>query len=57
MKVKVGGGLAGHNGLKSIRAHLHSDAFTRVRDEYVPAAFDGTSAKVLISGQTPSIRI
>jgi len=31
MKVKVGGGLAGHNGLRSIKAHLHSDAFVRVR--------------------------
>jgi PTH1 family peptidyl-tRNA hydrolase len=31
MKVKIGGGLAGHNGLRSIRAHLHSDAFVRVR--------------------------
>jgi PTH1 family peptidyl-tRNA hydrolase len=31
MKVKVGGGLAGHNGLRSIRSHLHSDAFVRVR--------------------------
>jgi len=31
MKVKVGGGLAGHNGLRSIRAHLHSDDFVRVR--------------------------
>lgn len=31
LKVKVGGGLAGHNGLKSIKAHLHSDAFVRVR--------------------------
>ena len=31
MKVKVGGGLAGHNGLRSIKAHLHSDAFTRIR--------------------------
>ena len=31
MKVKEGGGLAGHNGLRSIKAHLHSDAFTRVR--------------------------
>ncbi len=30
MKVKVGGGLAGHNGLRSIRAHLHSDDFVRV---------------------------
>lgn len=31
LKVKTGGGLAGHKGLKSIRAHLRSDAFTRVR--------------------------
>ena len=31
LKVKTGGGIAGHNGLKSIRAHLRSDAFTRVR--------------------------
>ena len=29
------------------------DAFERVRDEYVPAAFDGTGAIVLMSGQTP----
>jgi PTH1 family peptidyl-tRNA hydrolase len=31
IQVKSGGGLAGHNGLRSIKAHLHSDAFTRVR--------------------------
>ena len=31
IKVKHGGGLAGHNGLKSIKSHLHTDAFTRVR--------------------------
>ncbi len=31
MKVKTGGGLAGHNGLKSIRSHLHSSEFTRFR--------------------------
>jgi PTH1 family peptidyl-tRNA hydrolase len=31
LKVKQGGGLAGHNGLRSIKAHLHSDAFLRVR--------------------------
>ncbi len=31
MKVKSGGGLAGHNGLKSIRSHLHTDQFTRIR--------------------------
>jgi PTH1 family peptidyl-tRNA hydrolase len=31
VKVKRGGGLAGHNGLRSITSHLHSDAFVRVR--------------------------
>lgn len=31
VKVKVGGGLAGHNGLKSLKAHLRDDAFMRVR--------------------------
>lgn len=31
LQVKVGGGLAGHNGLKSIVAHLHSQDFLRVR--------------------------
>jgi PTH1 family peptidyl-tRNA hydrolase len=31
LQVKAGGGLAGHNGLRSIKSHLHSDAFTRIR--------------------------
>ena len=31
LKVKVAGGLAGHNGLRSIVAHLKSDDFVRVR--------------------------
>jgi PTH1 family peptidyl-tRNA hydrolase len=31
LKVKVGGGLAGHNGLRSLKQHLHTDAFVRVR--------------------------
>jgi len=31
MKVKFGGGLAGHNGLRSIKSHLHDDGFARVR--------------------------
>ena len=30
-KVKLGGGLAGHNGLRSIKAHLHTDDFVRIR--------------------------
>ena len=31
LKVKVGGGLAGHNGLRSINQHLRSTDFLRVR--------------------------
>lgn len=31
LRVKAGGGLAGHNGLRSVRAHLGTDAFARVR--------------------------
>ena len=31
LRVKIGGGLAGHNGLKSIVAHMHGDGFLRVR--------------------------
>jgi PTH1 family peptidyl-tRNA hydrolase len=31
IKVKVGGGLAGNNGLKSIKAHLKDEGFVRVR--------------------------
>jgi peptidyl-tRNA hydrolase, PTH1 family len=31
IKLKVGGGTAGHNGLKSIQSHLHDNAFVRVR--------------------------
>jgi len=31
IKVKLGGGLAGNNGLRSIKAHLGSDEFVRVR--------------------------
>ncbi|MFZ4519582.1 MAG: aminoacyl-tRNA hydrolase [Microthrixaceae bacterium] len=31
VKVKEGGGLAGHNGLRSLQAHLHTADFVRVR--------------------------
>ena len=31
IRVKLGGGLAGHKGLASVRAHLHSGDFVRVR--------------------------
>jgi PTH1 family peptidyl-tRNA hydrolase len=31
LKLKLGGGLAGNNGLKSVKAHLHTDDFARIR--------------------------
>jgi len=31
LRVKLGGGLAGHNGLRSVKQHLHDDGFARVR--------------------------
>ncbi len=31
VKVKAGGGTAGHNGLRSIHAHLHDTGYVRVR--------------------------
>jgi PTH1 family peptidyl-tRNA hydrolase len=31
IRVKVGGGLAGNNGLRSIKAHLGTDDFVRIR--------------------------
>ena len=31
VKIKTGGGLAGHNGLKSIESHIHTREFSRIR--------------------------
>ena len=31
LRCKAGGGLAGHNGLRSVKSHLHRDDFLRVR--------------------------
>ncbi len=31
LRVKEGGGLAGHNGLRSLKQHLHTEGFVRVR--------------------------
>jgi len=31
VKLKAGGGLAGHNGLRSVSSHLHTNDFLRVR--------------------------
>jgi PTH1 family peptidyl-tRNA hydrolase len=31
VRLKAGGGLAGHNGLRSVASHLHSNDFLRVR--------------------------
>ena len=31
VRLKFGGGLAGHNGLRSIKQHLHTESFVRIR--------------------------
>lgn len=31
LRIKLGGGTAGHNGLRSVQSHLHSPDFVRVR--------------------------
>jgi PTH1 family peptidyl-tRNA hydrolase len=31
LQLRLGGGTAGHNGLESLRSHLHSGGFVRVR--------------------------
>lgn len=31
VKIKVGGGTAGHNGLESLHSHLHDDSYLRIR--------------------------
>jgi PTH1 family peptidyl-tRNA hydrolase len=31
LRVKIGGGTAGHNGVKSVQSHVHSPDFVRVR--------------------------
>jgi PTH1 family peptidyl-tRNA hydrolase len=45
VRLKAGGGLAGHNGLRSVQAHLHSADFLRVRIGVgkPPSAADGAS--------------
>ena len=45
VRLKAGGGLAGHNGLRSISSHLHSSDFLRVRIGVgkPPSAAEGAS--------------
>lgn len=44
VRVKVGGGVAGHNGLRSVQAHLHDANFVRVRVGIDKAAGQKTGA-------------
>lgn len=57
VRIKVGGGLAGHNGLKSLAAHLHSQEFIRVRigvGKPPRGAADG--ARYVLSRPAPDIK-
>jgi PTH1 family peptidyl-tRNA hydrolase len=46
LRIKVGGSAAGHNGVKSIIASLHSDAFVRFRVGVGKPPRPGSSAGV-----------
>lgn len=41
LKLKLGGGLAGNNGLKSVKAHLHTDDFARIGIGKPPGRAEG----------------
>ena len=47
VRLKAGGGLAGHNGLRSVQSHLHSSDFLRVRIGVgkPPSAAQGAAAR------------
>ena len=72
LQIKIGGGLAGHNGLKSIKQHLKSDEFVRVRigigrppgsqsaSDYVlkrPSAADRTELDIAIENAADSAEL
>src|SRR5262249_33615768 len=58
VRVKLGGGHAGHNGLRSIVQHLGTPDFARVRMGIgrPPANFTGDSAAFVLSGFAPAER-
>lgn len=49
VRIKVGGGLAGHNGLRSIKSHLSDDSFIRVRIGVGRPAQKGAGADYVLS--------
>jgi PTH1 family peptidyl-tRNA hydrolase len=56
VRIKVGGGLAGHNGLRSIASHIHSQDFLRIRIGVgKPQSKEHGSAHVL-SKMPPAVR-
>jgi len=59
LKVKLGGGLAGNNGLRSIKAHLHTDGFVRVRIGVgkPPGREDGANHVLRRPGKTERVEL
>jgi peptidyl-tRNA hydrolase, PTH1 family len=56
IRVKLGGGLAGHRGLESIRAHLHTADFVRVRIGIGKPPGRQPGAQYVLRRPTPSER-
>lgn len=49
VKLKTGGGLAGHNGLKSVKQHLKTDQFSRLRIGIDRPAHSGQVSSYVLS--------
>jgi PTH1 family peptidyl-tRNA hydrolase len=56
VRIKVGGGLAGHNGLRSIQAHLHTSDFLRIRIGVGKPPSAAQGADHVLSRPPPAVR-
>jgi PTH1 family peptidyl-tRNA hydrolase len=59
IKVKLGGGLAGNNGLRSVKAHLKTDDFVRVRIGVgkPPASMQGADHVLRVPGKAERVEL
>jgi PTH1 family peptidyl-tRNA hydrolase len=56
VRIKAGGGLAGHNGLRSLEAHLHTTDFLRVRIGVGKPTSAAQGANHVLSRPSKSVR-
>ena len=56
IRLKLGGGSSGHNGLKDCKRHIHSEDFYRLRIGVGRCAFSADAANYVLSSPTPTER-